>query len=51
MEPLLVGQQVNLGRQASSGTPQSLVGALFLRPVGRLLMRPHVISIADHLHR
>ena len=28
-----VGQQVNLGRQTSSGTPQSLVRAPFLRPV------------------
>ena len=28
-----VGQQMNLGRQTSSGTPQSLVRAPFLRPV------------------
>ena len=28
-----IGEQMNLGRQASSGTPQSLVGAPFLRPV------------------
>jgi hypothetical protein len=30
---LLVGQQVDLRRQTSSGTPQSLVRAPFLRPV------------------
>jgi hypothetical protein len=30
---VLIGQQVDLGRQTSSGTPQSLVGAPFLRPV------------------
>ena len=29
----LVDKQVNLGRQSSSGTPQSLVRAPFLRPV------------------
>ena len=29
----IVGQQMNLGRQTSSGTPQSLVRAPFLRPV------------------
>ena len=29
----LVGQQMDLGRQTSSGAPQSLVGAPFLRPV------------------
>lgn len=29
----LVGEQMNLGCQASSGTPQSLVVAPFLRPV------------------
>lgn len=28
-----VGQQVDLGRQSTSGTPQSLVFAPFLRPV------------------
>ena len=28
-----IGEQMNLGRQTSSGTPQSLVGAPFLRPV------------------
>ncbi len=28
-----VGQQVNLGAQSTSGTPQSLVFAPFLRPV------------------
>jgi hypothetical protein len=28
-----VGQQVDLGRQTTSGTPQSLVCAPFLRPV------------------
>ena len=30
---VLVGEQVNFGRQTSSGTPQSLVCAPFLRPV------------------
>lgn len=30
---VLIGQQVDLGRQTSSGTPQSLVCAPFLRPV------------------
>ena len=29
----LIGEQMNLGRQTSSGTPQSLVRAPFLRPV------------------
>jgi hypothetical protein len=28
-----IGEQMNLGRQTSSGTPQSLVFAPFLRPV------------------
>jgi hypothetical protein len=28
-----IGEQMNLGRQTSSGTPQSLVRAPFLRPV------------------
>jgi hypothetical protein len=32
-QSVLVGQQVDLGRQTSSGTPQSLVVAPFLRPV------------------
>jgi hypothetical protein len=31
-QTLLVGQQMDLGRQTSSGAPQSLVGAPFLRP-------------------
>lgn len=30
---ILIGEQVNFGRQTSSGTPQSLVCAPFLRPV------------------
>ena len=29
----LIAEQMNLGRQTSSGTPQSLVRAPFLRPV------------------
>ena len=32
-QALLIGEQVNLLRQTSSGAPQSLVGAPFLRPV------------------
>lgn len=32
-QSLLVGQQMDLRRQTSSGTPQSLVRAPFLRPV------------------
>ena len=32
-QALLVGQQMDLGRQTSSGAPQSLVRAPFLRPV------------------
>lgn len=32
-QPQFVGQQMDLGRQTSSGTPQSLVRAPFLRPV------------------
>lgn len=32
-QTLFIGQQVDLGRQTSSGAPQSLVGAPFLRPV------------------
>lgn len=32
-QPPFVGQQMDLGRQTSSGTPQSLVFAPFLRPV------------------
>lgn len=32
-QTILVGEQMDLGRQTSSGTPQSLVRAPFLRPV------------------
>jgi hypothetical protein len=32
-QTLFVGQQVDLGRQTSSGAPQSLVRAPFFRPV------------------
>jgi hypothetical protein len=32
-QPQFIGEQMNLARQTSSGTPQSLVRAPFLRPV------------------
>ncbi len=37
----LVGEQMNLGCQTSSGTPQSLIFAPFFAARGRLLVSPH----------